>query len=65
MAEIYLFDLLKTQKFNPCCGAQPYLAVITGISSLVYDIMALLKERKYIVHSFIRKSIKNDWKYIK
>jgi len=30
MAEIYLFDLLLTQKFKACCDIQLHLAVITG-----------------------------------
>ena len=62
MAEIYVFDLLITQKFNPCCAFQPHLAVITGNFVTTYDITALLKELQQIVRSFIRKSIKNDLK---
>ena len=62
MAEIYLFDLLLTQKFSPCCAIQPYLAVITGNFVISYDITALLKELQLIVRSFIRKWIKNDRK---
>ena len=55
MAEIYLFDPLPTQRFNPCCANQPYLAVITGNFVIKYDITALLKELQLIVRSFIRK----------
>jgi hypothetical protein len=60
MAEIYLFDPLKTQKFNPCCATQPNLAVITGISSLTMTLRHLEKELKQVVCSLVRKSIKND-----
>jgi hypothetical protein len=55
MAEIYLFDLLITQKFNPCCAVQPRLVVTTGNFVTIYDITALLKELQQIVCSFIRK----------